>query len=97
MDGKLAVTIRIDDRSYKLAIRQDEEVFVRQAANMINERLEYYRKLGAKDTQEAFSMVALDCAVARLKGDEQIEKFQKVVFKNVEHLRTVMAPPAEVD
>ncbi len=94
MEGQLAVTVRINDRSIKLSASPEEEEYIREAAVLINERLDYYRKRGVKDTQEALSQVAIDCAVARLKGDSQIDTFQKIVFKNVEHLKSIMGPLA---
>lgn len=96
MEGKFAVTVRIADKSYKLrADTAAEESLVRKGAEMINQRLEHYRKLGANTPQEALSMVAIDCMVARLKGDIEVEKFQKLIATNVEHLRSIMGPLAE--
>ncbi len=95
MEGQIAVTVRIDDRSQKTMASREEENYIRQAAILINERLDHYRKLGAADTQEAFSMVALDCAVARLKGDDQVSKLQAVVYQNIDHLKSILNPSAE--
>jgi uncharacterized membrane protein YheB (UPF0754 family) len=85
------INFKIADRSHRLRASPDEERYIRLAAEIINVQIKEYQKQSA-DMIDALAMVAIDSLVARLKGDDQIAEFQKVVFKNVEHLRHIMNP-----
>jgi cell division protein ZapA len=89
---KKIITFKIADRSQKTTVLSPAEIpNVRLAADMINAKIAEYRNQG-HDMTDALMMVAFDSLVARLKGDDQIAEFQRVVFKNIEHIREIMSP-----
>jgi hypothetical protein len=89
---KKTITFKIADRSQQTMILSPDEIpNVRLAADIINAKITEYRNLGY-DMTDALMMVAFDSLVARLKGDDQVAEFQRVVFKNIEHIREIMSP-----
>ncbi len=89
---KRIITFKIADRSHKTTVSSLDEVpNVRLAVDMINEKIKEYRNQG-HDMTDALMLVAFDSLVARLKGDDQVAEFQRVVFKNIEHIRQIMSP-----
>ncbi len=89
---KRIITFKIADRSQSTTVSSPEEIpNVRLAADMINAKITEYRSQG-HDMTDALMMVAFDSLVARLKGDDQVAEFQRVVFKNIEHIREIMNP-----
>lgn len=94
MKDKLTISVPIADRSIKMRVADGEEAFVREAAKLINERIDFYRaQPELKDTREILSRVALDSVVARLKGDAEMVEWQNLVFKKVDDLRNRMTLP----
>ncbi|TAE41398.1 MAG: cell division protein ZapA [Runella slithyformis] len=94
MKDKLTITVPIADRSIKMRVADGEEAFVREAAQLINERIDFYRaQPELKDIREILSRVALDSMVARLKGDAEMAEWQNLVFKKVDDLRNRMTLP----
>jgi cell division protein ZapA len=86
MEDPLSIRIKVADRELRLKSQPDEEYFVRQAAAIISERIDFYRSKGYHDNQEILSMIALDSIVARLKGDEQVQRMQRMVFDKITQL-----------
>ena len=71
---ELPVRVKIADRTYSLRVEPDAEAIVREAAKLIQEQLKQYRESGFSDTQELLAMVAFDCLVSKLKGDQQMKR-----------------------
>lgn len=86
MEDRLSIRIKVADRELRLKSQPEEEYFVRQAAAIISERIDHYRAMGVYDTQEILSMIALDSLVARLKGDDQVQRMQRMVFDKITQL-----------
>lgn len=86
MEDRLSISIKVADRELKLKSRPEEEYFIRQAGAIIAERIDFYRSIGVHDTQDILSMIALDSLVARLKGDEQVQRMQRMVFDKITQL-----------
>ena len=89
---KLSIRIKVADREYGIKTLPDEEIFLREAGKLIRDQIQKYRELGVKDTQDILAMVALDCLVARLKGDEQTRRLQKMVFDKMTQLDQTITP-----
>jgi len=67
----LSVRLKIGDREYPMKVKPDEEERVRTAGKYINDQLKSYReKFGIDDKEDLLAMVAFDCMVAKLKGEE---------------------------
>jgi cell division protein ZapA len=90
-DELLPVQIQIADRSIGLLCPPEEEEYLREAGRLIRERIVFYRELGFRDTQEVLARIALDALVARLKGDDQLERTQRLVFEKVTQLNQTVA------
>ena len=91
MDDRLVLNIKIADRDYKLRSIPEEEIFVREAARMIRERIDVHRSRGVRDTQDVLALVALDCLVASLKIDDQARQTQTRVHDRLSQLNQNLA------
>jgi cell division protein ZapA len=90
-DQLLTVHILVADRKIGLSTPPEEEIYLREAGKLIQERIRYYRELGFRDNQEVLSRIALDGVVARLKGDEQMQRLQKMVYDKIAQLNQAAA------
>ena len=96
MKDKLTVTVPIADRSIKMSVGKQEEVFVRDAASLINERIDFYRaKPESMDVREILSRIAIDCMVSRLKGDAEMAEWQNLFSKKVADLQNRLNLPPD--
>lgn len=86
MEERLSISIKFAGREVKLKSPPEEEYFIRQAAAIISERIDFYRANGVHDNQEILSRIAIDGIVARLKGDEQVQRMQRMVFDKITQL-----------
>lgn len=89
---ELTVRIKIADRHYKLFVEPESEEIVREAARLIQEEINRYRKLGHTDTQEALAMIAFDCLVTKLRGARQVQRLQQMVFDKITQLDQAVTP-----
>lgn len=72
----LGITVKISDRDYKLTVNREDEETVRQAAKLIESRIEEYAKRYAfKDKQDLLSMVVLQYVINSLKLRNKQEYF----------------------
>ncbi|OIN56544.1 cell division protein ZapA [Arsenicibacter rosenii] len=92
MEDQLSIRIKIADRDYRLKSQPGEEAYVRKAEKILEERIEHYRKLGARDTQDILAMIAVDCLVARQKGEEQMQRLQRLVVDRITQLDQIITP-----
>lgn len=86
MADKLPIRIKIAEISYGFRTDPDEEQLLRKAGNLVQERIQEFRSLGYRDVQEILVRVAIDCMVARMKGDEQAERLQRTIFDKLTRL-----------
>ena len=86
------VNIQIADRPYKLSVEPELEPIVRKAAKMIHERLVQCRKDGHTDNQEALGMIAFDCLVNQLRGEQKMQRLQQMVFDKITQLDQAVTP-----
>jgi cell division protein ZapA (FtsZ GTPase activity inhibitor) len=82
MADTIPVRVNIADRIYQMRSPVDEEEFVREASNIINKRLEEYRKLGHLSLQDQMAMALTDCMVANLK----MERLQMEVHGKLQEM-----------
>lgn len=72
----LGITVKISDRDYKLTVNREDEETVRQAAKLIESRIEEYAKRYAfKDKQDLLSMVVLQYVINSIKLRNKQEYF----------------------
>lgn len=72
--AQLSVKIKIGDREYPMKIDADEEVRVRKAGKLINEKMKQYStNFGIHDKQDLVAMVAFEAMVEQLNLQEQGE------------------------
>ena len=86
------VNLQIADRPYKLSVEPESEAVVRKAAKMIQEKLAQCRKDGHTDTQEALAMIAFDCLVNQLRGEQKMQRLQQMVFDKITQLDQAVTP-----
>lgn len=86
MADKLPIRIKVAELSYGFRTDPDEEQLLRKAGNLVQERIQEFRNQGYRDVQEILARVAIDCMVARIKGDEQGERLQRTIFDKLTRL-----------
>ncbi|MCC6684848.1 MAG: cell division protein ZapA [Bacteroidia bacterium] len=65
--SELQIKVNIADRHYPLKIAEADEARVREAANMINQRVKaYFEHFSVKDKQDVLAMCALELATENL-------------------------------
>ncbi len=89
---ELPIRVKIADRIYKLMVEPDSEAIVREAAKLIQDELKQHRVKGLTDTQEALAMIAFDCLVTKLRGEQQMQRLQQMVFDKITQLDQVVTP-----
>lgn len=71
MDDKLKINLQIDRERYPLVIKREEEIFYREAARTIDNKLNKYRNLYPDfGTAKHMTMVALELAYENSKNKE---------------------------
>jgi Cell division protein ZapA len=80
-EEKFAVNVRIADRSHQFIIKQSDEPFVREAAKVINKRIEEFYATGERDDKEIFSKIALEGVFAKLKGEDYLNQIDANITK----------------
>ena len=76
MTRSIVINLKIANRSYPLKIKSEEqEKNMRQAAKLINEKIEkYHKQYEVRDVQDVLSMISLDAV------------FNQINTKNIEHI-----------
>jgi Cell division protein ZapA len=85
-EEKFSVTVKIADRSHQFNTKQNDEPFVREAAKIINKRLQEFYDAGERDDKEIFSKIALEGVFSKLKGEDYINQ----INKNITNLRNLI-------
>lgn len=66
----IPVTVKVCDRSYKIMVKPEDEVLVREAAKRIGDRVDSYSENYAfKDRQDLLTMVALQYTSQTLRNE----------------------------
>lgn len=87
----LSVKLKIGDREYPMKVKPDEEGRVRTAGKYINDQLKSYReKFGIDDKEDLLAMVAFDCMVAKLKGEESTVTIDSKTLDKIETLNQMI-------
>jgi len=89
---ELPIRVKIADRTYNLFVEPEAEGIVREAAKLIQDELSQYRKTGIIDTQEALAMIAFNSLVTKLRGEQQVQRLQQMVFDKITQLDQVVTP-----
>lgn len=92
MKDQLSIRIEIADRVYRLKSQPEEEAYIRNAEKIIEERIKFYRELGARDTQDIMAMIAIDALVTQQKGDELVQRLQRLVVDRITQLDQLITP-----
>jgi cell division protein ZapA (FtsZ GTPase activity inhibitor) len=76
----LSIKIKIGDREYPMKVKVEDEVKIRQAGKLINEKLKKYREqFGIDDKQDLLAMVAFDCMIESMEQNfMNLEDSQKI-------------------
>lgn len=82
-DNALNISVLIAGRPYKLKVTPEEEVYVRQAAKELNDKVQQYQsQFTSKDKQDFLAMIALQQRVDLLKhkapSEDQSEWLEKI-------------------
>lgn len=89
--GELSIRVKIADRTYPMTVDAELEVLIRDAAKQIQERLKWYRaEREITDTQDAMTMIAMDCLIEKLGEERRVQRLQQMVFDKITQLDQVV-------
>ncbi|UFH56000.1 cell division protein ZapA [Spirosoma sp. KNUC1025] len=89
---ELSIRLKIADRTYPLRVESESEAIVREVGKLIQEQLKQYRDAGISDTQDALAMVAFDCLITKIRGEQKMQRLQQTVFDKITQLDQVVSP-----
>lgn len=89
---KLSIRLKIFDVEYTIKSPANEEILVREAGKLIQERVSFHRrgKDGILD-RAVIAQIALECVVATLKSNAESQRFQDMVGDKITQLDKVIS------
>ncbi|MDI9860658.1 MULTISPECIES: cell division protein ZapA [Flectobacillus] len=91
MADKIPCNINVGLKEFNLMVGREEEEYVRKAAKLINERMDFVReKVGLSESYELLAFVALDYAIDNLKFDNKHSDLQKTVMTKMSEMDTLV-------
>ncbi len=89
--NELSVNINIAGRIYPLHINANDEVVVRTAGKLVNEKLQAYaNQFSLRDNQDALAMFAIEIATQNQKLIEQIQSNDKHIDTQLAHINELL-------
>lgn len=90
--AELSIKIRIGNREYPMKVKAEDEERIRRAGKMLNDQMkQYHDQFGIDDGQDLLAMVAFDCLVEKLKGDENTVSLDDGVLSQVSQLNQLIS------
>ncbi|MCC7533997.1 MAG: cell division protein ZapA [Bacteroidia bacterium] len=91
MLNELSIKVNIADRLYPLKVTPEQEVIVRQAAKLIQEKLKIMQsQFEIKDKQDLLSMTILDIATQLLKLQQMVATDEEAVDKQLLEIQKLL-------
>ncbi|WP_044171860.1 cell division protein ZapA [Flectobacillus major] len=91
MAEKIPCNIKVGLKEFNLMVGREEEEYVRRAAKLINERMDFVReKVGLSESYELLAFVALDYAIDNLKFDSKHSDLQKTVMTKISEMDSLV-------
>ncbi|MBW7844785.1 MAG: cell division protein ZapA [Bacteroidia bacterium] len=91
MLNELSIKVNIADRLYPLKVTPEQEVIVRQAAKLIQEKLKIMQsQFEIKDKQDLLSMTILDIATQLLKLQQMVATDEEAVEKQLLEIQKLL-------
>jgi cell division protein ZapA (FtsZ GTPase activity inhibitor) len=92
MTEKVPCNIVVAHEPFSLTVGREEEEFVRKAAKLINEKMDFYRESKKVNShQRLLALVALDFVMSNLKFDTKHNDLQKSVMGKVLELDKLLS------
>lgn len=90
--AELSIKIRIGNREYPMKVKAEDEERIRRAGKLLNEKIKNYQnQFGIDDTQDLVAMVAFDCLVEKIKGEEATETSDDFALREVTKLNQLIS------
>lgn len=84
MLNELSIKVNIAERQYPLKVTTEEEVVVRQAAKLINDKIKLLtNQFDVKDKQDMLSMTALELATTLIKLQEETNTLKEEIIQEI--------------
>lgn len=91
MLNELSIKVNIADRFYPLKVTPEQEVLVRQAAKLINDKLKVLQQqFDVKDKQDMLSMTILELATQLLTQQQQAAADSEQVQAHLHEVQTLL-------
>jgi cell division protein ZapA (FtsZ GTPase activity inhibitor) len=82
--NELSIKVNIAERQYPLKVTPEEEVVVRQAAKLINDKIKLLtNQFDVKDKQDMLSMTALELATTLIKLQEETNTLKEEIIQEI--------------
>lgn len=93
----LSIKVMIANRVYPLTVDASEEAQVREAAQLVTEKVKLYEKsFAVKDKQDLLAMAALDYATTTLKNEAKSEDVGSSVQQRLSELDNLVAKEIQI-
>lgn len=91
MLNELSIKVNIADRFYPLKVTPEQEVIVRQAAKLINDKLKgLQQQFEVRDKQDMLGMTLLEVTSQLLTLQQQVATDNKQVEQNLHDVQTLL-------
>lgn len=84
------VNVKIAGIGYKIFVEPETEVFVRNAAERLQQLLDELREEGIDNPHEAMMRVAFDGLVNKFRSEQQGQQLQQMLYKRIAQLDNVV-------
>ena len=79
--------MKLGDREFPMRVKASDESRVRQAADLFNQNLDYYKKqFSGLEKTDATAMVAFDAIFERLSADEKRQQILDAISHEIDAL-----------
>jgi cell division protein ZapA (FtsZ GTPase activity inhibitor) len=88
----LSIKIKIGDREYPMKVKVEDEVKIRQAGKLINEKIKKYREqFGLDDRQDLLAMVAFDCMIESMEQNILNQEDSQHIESNITKISNLLS------
>ena len=90
--AELSIKLKIGNREYPMRVKPEDEERIRKAGKVLNEKMKSYRdRFGIEDNQDLLAMVAFDCQVEKMKGEESHEIIDESSMHQIQYLNQLIS------
>ncbi len=75
-----------------MKVKPEDEERIRRAGKILNEKMKSYRdRFGIEDNQDLLAMVAFDCQVEKMKGEETMITTDESSLQQIQNINQLIS------